>query len=69
MIQRFRSFVDTDAHTHPDHNAAKASLLNNFAYQSPSVPPRNQEQKRQLSQELRARGHHAFDNALLPVIA
>ncbi len=68
LLYRMKSFVETDAHTHPDHNAARSSLLNSFAYQSPSVPPRNQDQKR-LHQQMLARGHHAFDNANLPIIA
>jgi hypothetical protein len=68
-LQRYRAFVDTDAHTHPDHNAARSALLNSFAYQSPSVPPKGNDQKRHGHDELRARGHHAFDNASLPVIA
>ncbi len=68
ILQRYRSFVDGDAHTHPDHNAARSSLLNSFAYQSPSVPPRGNDQKRHELGGLRARGHHAFDNATLPMI-
>jgi hypothetical protein len=69
MIQRYRSFIDTDAHTHPDHNAARSSLLNNFAYQSPSVPPNSRDQRKHHLEDLRARGHHAFDNNTLPIIA
>lgn len=69
VLQRYRAFVDTDAHTHPDHNAARSSLLNSFAYQSPSIPPKGNDQKRHGSDELRARGHYAFDNTNLPMIA
>ena len=66
--ERVRTFMDGDAHTHPDHNAARASLLNSFQYQSPSIPPRNQEQKKHLMQECQPRGHHAFDNYNLPIV-
>lgn len=69
LTQRYQEFISSDAHTHPDHNALRASLLNNFAYQSPSVPPRGQEHKKHLLDELRFRGHHAFDNALLPIVS
>jgi hypothetical protein len=68
IVQRYQDFVSGDAHTHPDHNAARSALLNSFAYQSPSVPPKGNDQKRHDNDELRARGHHAFDNATLPVI-
>lgn len=68
VTQRYQDFVSGDAHTHPDHNATRGSLLNNFAYQSPSVPPRGQENRKHALDELRARGHHAFDNALLPIV-
>lgn len=64
---KFKDFVATDAHTHPDHNAAK-SLLNSFARQSPSTPPRDQEQKKHMMQRVEPRGRHAFDNYNLPVI-
>lgn len=67
MGQRYQTFVDGDAHTHPDHNAARSSMLNHFAYQSPSVPPRDN-QKRHLLREWRSRGHFAFDNANLPIL-
>jgi len=69
LAVRYKAFVETDAHTHPDHNAARSSLLNSFMYQSPSVPPRNQEQKKHLMQECQPRGHHAFDNYNLPIVA
>lgn len=69
VTQRYQDFVSGDAHTHPDHNAARSSLLNSFAYQSPSVPPRDQEHRRHLIRELRTRGHFAFDNALLPYLS
>ncbi len=69
MNQRFKDFVAADAHTHPDHNAAKAGLLNSFTYRSPSIPPRDQEQKKHLLQRAEPRGRHAFDNYFLPVIS
>ena len=69
VLQRYQDFVSADAHTHPDHNAARSSLLNSFAYQSPSIPPRDQERKHHLLREMRTRGHFAFDNALLPFLS
>lgn len=69
MVQRYQDFVSADAHTHPDHNAARGSLLNSFAYQSPSIPPRDQEHKRHLLRETRIRGHFAFDNMTLPYLS
>ena len=65
---RFKDFVATDAHSHPDHNAAKSSLMSSFMYQSPSVPPRDGHNRRSLVQLLELRGRHAFDNANLPII-
>ena len=64
---RFRDFVATDAHTHPDHNAARNSLFSSFAYQSPSIPPRDAQGRRHFRSE--PRGRHAFDNVTLPLIA
>ena len=68
-IQRYQDFMSGDAHTHPDHNAARSALLNSFAYQSPSVPPRGEEHKRHMVRENRTRGHFAFDNLSLPYIS
>lgn len=65
---KLKTFVATDAHTHPDHNAARSSLLNSFAYQSPSVPPRKEDRHR-LELENDLGGRHAFDNTTLPIIA
>jgi len=68
LSDRVRTFVETDAHTHPDHNAARSSLLNSFAYQSPSVPPRKNQH--QVLAEAGINGaRHAFDNANLPIVA
>lgn len=66
---RFRDFVATDAHTHPDHNAAKNSLMSSFSYQSPSIPPRESQHRRHLMQLMEPRGRHAFDNTNLPILA
>lgn len=62
-------FVQTDAHTHPDHNAAKNLLSNSFAYQSPTVPPRNREERKNRLQMPEDVGRHAFDDAHMPIIA
>ncbi len=66
-VDRLAEFIKTDAHTHADHNAAR-QLMNGFSYQSPSIPPRSQEQKRHMLQRFEPRGRHAFDNYNLPVI-
>lgn len=69
FVARLQAFTAADAHTHPDHNAAKAGLMNSFAYQNPSVPPRNQDQKRHMLQQYEPRGRHAFDNTNLPIVS
>jgi len=69
MGARFRDFVATDAHTHPDHNAAKRSLMSSFSYQSPSIPPRESRHRKHLMQLIEPRGRHAFDNVNLPILA
>lgn len=66
---RFRDFVATDAHTHPNHNAAKNSLMSSFSYQSPSIPPRESQHRKHLLQNIEPRGRHAFDNMNLPILA
>ena len=65
---RFRDFIATDAHTHPDRNAARANLFSSFAYQSPSIPPRESQHRKHLMQNIEPRGRHAFDNVNLPVL-
>ena len=65
---RFKSFLDTDAHTHPDHNTARAAYFKSFKYQSPSVPPRREQQHKHLLSEIEMGGRHAFDNANLPIL-
>lgn len=67
-MTQFKDFISTDAHTHPDHNAAK-SLFASFNYQSPSIPPREKKQlRRHLMQNFIPQGRHAFDNANLPIL-
>lgn len=64
---RYSDFVSSDAHTHPDHNAANKSLLSSFFYQSPSVAPRRKSHRKELARAT-AIPRHAFDNANLPVL-
>lgn len=65
-VAAIKKFAATDAHTHPDHNAAR-SLINSFVYQSPAVPPRKEDRNRlELDNELE--GRHAFDNVTLPIL-
>ena len=63
---RFKSFLDTDAHTHPDHNTAKSAYFKSFKYQSPSVPPRREQEHKHVLSDIENGGRHAFDNASLP---
>lgn len=64
---RYSDFVSSDAHTHPDHNAANKSLLSSFFYQSPSIAPRRKSHRKELARAT-AEPRHAFDNANLPVL-
>lgn len=68
VVNAIKKFIATDAHTHPDHNAARSALMNSFAYQSPAIPPRKEDRHRlQLEDDLG--GRHAFDNTNLPIIS
>lgn len=68
VAAKIQSFLNTDAHAHPDHNVAK-NLLNSFTYRSPSVPPRDEDKHKAASHHIDLGGRHAFDNDNLPVIA
>ena len=58
----------SDGHAHPDFNASN-SLLRSFAYQAPTVPPRDRnERKHRLSLDLDL-GRHAFDDGFMPLIS
>lgn len=65
---KFADFIATDAHTHPDHNAADSLLRNAFKYQQPSISPRRNSHHKQLKSLLDG-GRHPFDNTNLPVLA
>ena len=56
-----------DVHFHADQTPAQ-SLLSNFTYQSPSVPPREADNKRQHPRRF-ILSRHAFDNSALPLIS
>ena len=68
------SFIDghlilvREGHTHSDQTPSQ-SLLSSFTYQSPTLHPRENRHFKQLLQKFEQRGHHAFDNPLLPIIA
>lgn len=64
---RYSDFVSSDAHTHPDHNAANKSLISSFYYQSPSIAPRRKSHRKELARTT-AEPRHAFDNANLPIL-
>ena len=65
---RFKNFLDTDAHTHPDHNTAKSAYFKSFKYQSPSIPPRREQEHKHVLSDIENGGRHAFDNANLPIL-
>ena len=65
---RFKSFLDTDAHTHPDNNTAKSAYFKSFKYQSPSIPPRREQEHKHVLSDIENGGRHAFDNANLPIL-
>ncbi len=61
--------IESNPHVHVDPMSMR-SLINNFSYQSPSFPPREQKhQRKHLLQLYQTRGHYAFDNTNLPIIA
>ena len=64
---RYSDFMSSDAHTHPDHNAANKSLISSFFYQSPSVAPKRKSHRKELARQT-AEPRHAFDNANLPIL-
>ena len=67
IAARVSDFTATDAHTHPDHNAANKSLISSFFYQSPSVAPNRKSHRKELAR-VTAEPRHAFDNANLPIL-
>ncbi|QQS21779.1 hypothetical protein IPM09_04660 [Candidatus Saccharibacteria bacterium] len=68
LVQRFRTVIESDTHTHPDHNAARNSLMSSFTYQSPTVPPRREAHHKYVLKQIEFGGRHAFDNANLPIV-
>lgn len=68
-MQRVADFMKTDSHTHPDHNAAQNLLGNSFTYKSPSIPPRNREERKNRLQIPEDTGRHAFDDVHMPILA
>lgn len=67
--QRFHDYMDNDGHTHPDHNAARSSLLRAFQYQAPSVPPRENEHRKHAPKYTKYFGRYPFDDRMLPMIS
>lgn len=66
---RVTDFTSTDAHTHPDHNAANRALMSSFFYQAPSIAPRRKSHHKDLKRMLETPPRHAFDNTNLPILA
>lgn len=66
---RMSDFASSDAHTHPDHNAANRALMSSFFYQSPSIAPRRKSHHKDLKRMLETPPRHAFDNTNLPILA
>ena len=69
FVQKLSNFTHTDAHTHPDHSAAQSLLSGAFGYKSPSVPPRNREERKNRLQIPEDVGRHAFDDVHMPILA
>ena len=65
---KYSDFVSTDAHTHPDHNAANRSLISSFFYQAPSIAPKRKSHRKELARVTAAPPRHAFDNTNLPIL-
>lgn len=53
-------------HTHPEK---AGRTLKGFAYQSPSINPRESRSKKYMLQNAEPRGRHAFDNYYLPIVS
>ena len=66
---RMSDFASSNAHTHPDHNAANRALMSSFFYQSPSIAPRRRSHHKELKRMLENPPRHAFDNTNLPILA
>jgi hypothetical protein len=60
------SGLSGNPHTHPEK---AARTLKGFAYQAPTVPPRESRLKRYMLQNVEPKGRHAFDNYFLPIIS
>lgn len=55
-------------HVHVDYNPLSHVLSNTFAYQSPSIAPRQNSHHKQLLHQIEMGGRHAFDNDNLPIL-
>lgn len=62
-----RADSQLDFHFHGDQSSSQ-SMLTNFSYQSPSIPPRENDNRRQHPRRFTL-SRHAFDNSSLPLIA
>lgn len=58
----------SDPHTHTER-ISLSEAVRNMANGSPRLQPRLSEEKRHLLQKNVMKGHHAFDNYYLPVVA
>lgn len=63
------SHIARGGHTHSDYNAGSNLLTNSFAYQSPSIPPKNRSERKHRLDLLLESGRHAFDDAYLPILS
>lgn len=61
------SGVSADLHTHPEHASHKK--LKNTSNRNPLIHPRERKEKKFMLQKYASRGHHAFDNYNLPIVA
>ena len=61
--------IGKGGHAHADYNAANNLLTNSFAYQSPSIPPKNRSERKHRLELPTDLGRHAFDDELMPLLA
>ncbi len=67
-VEGSQVLTTNNLHTHVER-ASLSSTIRSLNASSPRIQPRNNDEKKHLLQKNVARGHHAFDNYNLPVIA
>jgi len=60
--------LSSEAHTHTERVSLNAAVRN-FTNENPRIQPRLSNEKKYVLQKNVMKGHHAFDNYYLPVLA